>query len=148
MTIDPKRDDAGLPSSGRAALPYPRHLIDLLAFLLTAGSICWALDIYNRIGLAIYDQQYLAGMLAITLTLAFLKLPIRGKEKTSLPWYDAVAAFAVFVATGYLAAFYPRIVDLIYLRQVDSVIVSVILIVLIIEALRRATGPIPSTSRS
>jgi TRAP transporter 4TM/12TM fusion protein len=140
MIEDPTNRGRGLLSFGRAALPYPRRLIDAFALLLTLGSIGWALDIYNRVGLAIYDQQYLAGMLTITLTLAFLKLPATGKEKINLPWYDAVAAVAVFAATGYLATFYPRIVDLIYLRQTDSVIVSAILIVLLIEALRRATG--------
>jgi TRAP transporter 4TM/12TM fusion protein len=132
----------GLPSSGRAALPYPSRLIDALAMLLTLGGVGWALDAYNRVGLAIYDQQYLAGMLAITLTMAFLKFPLTGKEKKELPWYDAAAAVVGFAATGYLAVFYPRIVDLVYLRQTDSVIVCVILIVLLIEALRRATGPV------
>ncbi len=121
-------------------MPYPRRLIDALALLLTLGAICFALDGFNRVGIAIYDQQYLAGMLAITVTLALLKLPATGKEKTSLPWYDVVGAIAAFCAVGYLATFYPRIVDLIYLRQTDSVVVSVILIVLMIEALRRATG--------
>ena len=134
------RRDNGLLSSGRAALPYPRHLIDVLAILLTLGAIGWALDAYNRVGLAIYDQQYLAGMLAISLAMTFLKFPATGKEKTSLPWYDAVAALAGLAAAGYLAVFYPRIVDLIYMRQTDSVIVSVIIIVLLIEGLRRATG--------
>jgi TRAP transporter 4TM/12TM fusion protein len=140
MTDHESRNGGGLSSLGWAALPYPRRLIDALALLLTLGSIFFALDIYNRVGIAIYDQQYLAGMLAITVTLALLKLPAAGKEKTSLPWYDAVAAVVAFAAIGYLATFYPRIVDLIYLRQTDSVIVSVILIVLMIEALRRATG--------
>jgi TRAP transporter 4TM/12TM fusion protein len=131
------------PSSlARAALPFPCRLIDAMAILLTLGGVGWALDAYNRIGLAIYDQQYLAGMLAISLAMAFLKFPIRGKEKKDLPWYDAVAAVVAFAATGYLAVFYPRIVDLIYQRQTDSVIVCVILIVLMIEALRRATGPV------
>ena len=74
--------------------------------------------------------------------MAFLKFPLAGKEKKELPWYDAAAAVVGFAATGYLAVFYPRIVDLVYLRQTDSVIVSVILIVLLIEALRRATGPV------
>jgi TRAP transporter 4TM/12TM fusion protein len=132
----------GLLSPRRAALPYPRHLIDGLAILLTLGGIGWALDAYNRVGLAIYDQQYLAGMLAIALALAFLKFPVTGQQKKTLPWYDAVAAVAGFAATGYLAAFYPRIVTLVYMRQTDSVIVSVVLIVLLIEALRRATGPV------
>jgi TRAP transporter 4TM/12TM fusion protein len=132
----------GLLSFRSAALPYPKHLVDALAILLTLGGVGWALDIYNRVGLAIYDQQYLAGMLAVALTLAFLKFPIAGTEKTRLPWYDVAAAVAGFAATGYLAVFYPRIVDLVYLRQTDSVIVSVILIVLLIESLRRATGPV------
>jgi TRAP transporter 4TM/12TM fusion protein len=134
------RTRKGLSPFAGAALPYPRRLIDALAILLTLGGICWALDAYNRIGLAIYDQQYLAGMLAIVLALAFLKFPITGEDKTALPWYDALAAVIAFAATGYLAVFYPRIVDLVYLRQTDSVTVSVILIVLLIEALRRATG--------
>jgi TRAP transporter 4TM/12TM fusion protein len=133
-----------LPSLGRAALPYPAKLIDALALLLTLGGIGWALDAYNRVGIPLYDQQYLAGMLAIALALAFLKFPLRGKVKTELPWYDAVAAAAAFSATTYLGVFYPRIVDLAYLRQTDSVIVSVILVVLLIEALRRATGPVLS----
>ena len=130
----------GLLSSGRAVLPYPSRLIDALAILLTLGGVGWALDIYNRVGIALYDQQYLAGMLAIALTLAFLKFPVTGDKKKALPWYDAAAALAGFAATSYLAVFYPRIVDLVYLRQTDSVIVSVVLIILLIEALRRATG--------
>ncbi len=140
MSGDPAGRERGLLSGRRAALPYPRRLIDVLALLLTLGGIGWALDIYNRVGLALYDQQYLAGMLAIVLTASFLKFPISGKEKTELPWYDLVAAVIAFAATIYLAIFYPRIVDLIYQRQTDSVIVSVVIIVLVIEALRRATG--------
>ena len=135
-------NNGGLPSSGRAALPYPAKLIQLLALLLTLGAIGWALDAYNRVGIDLYDQQYLAGMVAIALALAYLKLPLTGTEKTSLPWYDAIAAVAGFAAAGYLAAFYPRISDLIYMRQTDSVVISVIIIVLLIEALRRATGPV------
>ena len=131
-----------LPSSGKAALPYPAKLVELLAVLLTIGAIGWALDIYNRVGLALYDQQYLAGMVAIALALAYLKLPLKGTEKTSLPWYDVAAAVAGFAAATYLAIFYPRISDLIYLRQADTVVISVIIIVLLIEALRRATGPV------
>jgi TRAP transporter 4TM/12TM fusion protein len=142
MAENPVKPTGRLPSLGWAALPYPRRLVDALAFLLTLGGICWALDIYGRVGLAIYDQQYLAAMLAISLAMAFLKFPVTGDKKNNLPWYDAVAAVVAFAAVGYLAVFYPRIVDLVYLRQTDSVIVSVILIVLLIEALRRATGPV------
>jgi TRAP transporter 4TM/12TM fusion protein len=129
-----------LPALGRAALPYPHLLVETLAILLTLGGIGYAVDAYARIGLQIYDAQFLAGMLAIALTMAFLKFPIVGKEKHSLPWYDVVAAVLAFVATGYLAVFYPTIVDLIYLRTPDSVAMGVVIIVLLIEAMRRSTG--------
>jgi len=141
---DPAAQDRGPSSVRRAALPYPKRLIDGLGMLLTLGGVGWALDAYNRVGLAIYDEQYLAAMLTVSLVMAFLKFPRTGKEKIQLPWYDAVAALVALAAGAYLAVFYPTIVDLVYLRSADSVAVSVILIVLLIEALRRATGPILS----
>jgi TRAP transporter 4TM/12TM fusion protein len=116
--------------------------VDALAVLFTLGGVGWALDVYNRIGLALYDEQYLAGMLAIALVMAFLKYPLVGARKTELPWYDVLAAAAVLAAAGYLAIYFPTIVDLIYLRSPDAVAVSAVIIVLLIEALRRATGPV------
>jgi TRAP transporter 4TM/12TM fusion protein len=131
-----------LPATRRAALPYPHRLVEALAILLTLGGIAFALDGFSRVGLEIYDAQFLAGMLTLTLTMAFLKLPVAGKEKHSLPWYDAVAALAAFVATAYLTVHYPTIVDLIYLRSADSVAMGVVVVVLLIEAMRRSTGPV------
>jgi len=136
------RDDRGLPSHGRFALPYPQWLVEALAFLLTLGGVGWALDLYSRAGLEIYDQQFLAAMLAIGLPMAFLKFPITGKRKTDLPWYDAVAAVVAFAATSYLALYYPTIVDLIYQRTADSVVMGLVVVILLIEAMRRSTGPI------
>ena len=126
---------------GWGALPNPNWLIETLAIALTLGGVGWALNIYSRIGLEIYDQQFLAAMLAIALAMAYLKFPITGKEKHALPWYDAIMALAGFVAAGYLALYYPTIVDLIFLRQPDSVAAGLIVIVLLLEAMRRAVGP-------
>src|SRR3990170_4241728 len=109
MARDHSRGGRGLRSFGSAALPYPGRLIETLAVLLTLGGIGWALDIYNRIGLGLYDQQYLAVILAIALAMAFLKFPVTGKQKKALPWYDALAAAVGFVAVGYLAYHYPTI---------------------------------------
>jgi TRAP transporter 4TM/12TM fusion protein len=144
MPQDHPRPEQGLHSFWNAALPYPFWLVETLAALLTLGGIAWALDLYNRFGLGLYDQQYLAYFLAVAMAMAFLKFPIAGKEKKDLPWYDAVAAAVAFGAVGYLGYHYPTIVDLIYLREPDHVAVSVILIVLLIEAMRRATGPVLS----
>ncbi len=129
------------PPASWGALPYPGWLVDTLAVALTLGGVGWALNFYARVGLEIYDQQFLASMLAIALAMAFLKFPIVGKERVSLPWYDVVCSLAGFLAAGYLALNYPTIVDLIYLRTPDSVTIGLIIIVLLLEAMRRAVGP-------
>jgi len=134
-------NQASAQPAGWAALPYPGWLVNTIAAALTLGGVGWALNIYARVGLEIYDQQFLAGMLALALAMAFLKFPIVGKERTSLPWYDVIFSLAGFLAAGYLALYYPTIVDLIYLRTPDSVAVGLIIVVLLLEAMRRAVGP-------
>ena len=142
MAANNVMSEAGLPSVGRAALPHPKWLVETLAVLLTLGGVGWALDLYSRIGLGIYDQQFLAAMLALAMPMAFLKFPVRGKARPNLPWYDALAALLAFGAGAYLTVFYPSIVDLIYLRSADSVVMGLIVVILLIEAMRRSTGPV------
>jgi TRAP transporter 4TM/12TM fusion protein len=80
-------------------------------------------------------------MLALSLPLAFLKLPARRKsERAGVPWYDALAALAGLGSVGYLTWQYQALVDLIVLRPRGAVIAGAIAIVLSLEALRRATG--------
>jgi TRAP transporter 4TM/12TM fusion protein len=58
-----------------------------------------------------------------------------------VPWYDWVAALASSAAAAYLAVRYPLLVDLILLRPADAVLAGGTVMVLLLEALRRATGP-------
>ena len=50
-------------------------LVSVLAALLTLGSIAWAADFYTAIGLVLYNEQFLAAMLAVVLALAYLSVP-------------------------------------------------------------------------
>ncbi|MGE5147996.1 MAG: TRAP transporter permease [Candidatus Eiseniibacteriota bacterium] len=131
-------EQAGGTSPGS---PLERSVVTTLAVALTLGSIGWACDIYSLLGLEIYNEQFIAAMLATAIALAFLHLPARrGAPRGRIAWYDAVAAVAALVAGWYLAVEYPNLVDLILLRPPDAVALSVVLIVLTLEALRRATG--------
>lgn len=134
--------DSAKPPATRAALPLPRNLINALAALLTIGGIGWAVGLYSRIGLQIYDQQFLAAMLGLCLVVSFLKFPLIGaaENKTTLPWYDALAAAASLLVCGYIAFDYVALLDLVFLRSPHAVIVGALMIGLLIEALRRATG--------
>jgi len=112
-----------------------------LASLLTLGAIAWAVGIYQILDLSIYTEQFAAAMLAVALALAYVHLPARrGTGRHHVPWYDWIAVIASLGAAGYLAVRYASIVDIILLRPSDAVAVSVILIVLLLESLRRATG--------
>ena len=47
-------------------------LVSVFASLLTFGSIAWAADWYNAVGLVLYNEQFLAAMLGLVLPLSYL----------------------------------------------------------------------------
>lgn len=133
--------DSKQVDGGGIRTPFVGTIINLLALALTLGSIGWAADIYRIIGLQIYNEQFIAVMLAVSLALAFLYLPARrNRPRTRVPWYDVLLAAVVFTAGIYLAVKYPDLVDLVLLRPPEAVAVGCAIILLGLEALRRATG--------
>ncbi len=133
---DETRDEAA------ADIPrWQRGLVRFLAICLTLGSVAFAADLYRLAGLSLYTEQFAAAMLATALCLAFVHLPARrGAGPRPLPWYDALAAVAALGAGWYLAVRYPALVDWIMLRPPDAVTVGSLLILLVLEAMRRAVG--------
>jgi TRAP transporter 4TM/12TM fusion protein len=130
------------PGSRRLEPAAARWVVGSLAAALTGGAVAWSVGIYQILELSIYTEQFAAVMLAGTLALGYLHLPARrDAPRERIPWYDWCAAVASLAAGLYLSVRYPALVDLILLRPVDAVAVGSILIVLLLEALRRGTGP-------
>ncbi|MDH4190888.1 MAG: TRAP transporter fused permease subunit [Betaproteobacteria bacterium] len=119
-----------------------RWIIGILGSSITLGALAWAAGLNQILALSIYSEQFGAAMLAAAIALAYLHLPARdaGHPKVRVPWYDWVAAIAAFAASAYIAVRYPDLSDIILLRPVDGVIAGSIVIVLLIETLRRVTG--------
>ncbi|NMG40359.1 TRAP transporter fused permease subunit [Chelativorans sp. ZYF759] len=112
-----------------------------LASAITIAALMWGGDLFRRVGLNILTQQFVAGMLAVSLALAFLHLPARRDTmRSTIPWYDWLFAAAGLASGMYLAVNIPSLVDLILMRPRGGVIAGGVMIVLSIEALRRATG--------
>jgi TRAP transporter 4TM/12TM fusion protein len=104
-------------------------------------AVAWSLDLPRYLDLAFYPQQFIAAMLAVTLAMAFLTLPARrNTTRASVPWYDVGAALIGSLAAGYIAVAYPELVNSIFLRPPEAYIPGVIVALLVLEALRRATG--------
>lgn len=120
-----------------------RALIAGLSAGLPLLALAWALELFRTVGLSLFAEQVLMGILALALPLAFLTLQAgKGSRKPDapVPVYDVCAAILGFTAAAYVAINYGRIFETLYERPLDATIAGAILIVLVLEALRRATG--------
>ena len=87
MSDETHQTPAGPQSEGA------RRLIFAAASLLTLASIAFALQLYRSVGLLLYNEQFLAGMLALGMALVYLTQPLRrATPKPTIPWYDWVLA--------------------------------------------------------
>jgi TRAP transporter 4TM/12TM fusion protein len=116
-------------------------MADALAACMILAAMGWALSLQRTVGLDLYPQQFFAGILFFTLPLAFLSLPARrGTERVRVPWFDLALAALAMVAVGYVAVRYPAIVLMIFARPLEVWLPGLVIIMLLLEALRRATG--------
>ena len=112
-----------------------------LASAITIAALMWGGDLFRRIGVNILTQQFVAAMLAASLTLAFLHLPARRDAlRLQVPWYDWLFALSGLASGMFLAVNIPTLVDLILMRPLGGVIAGGTMILLSIEALRRSSG--------
>ena len=119
------------------------QIISALAVALTAGIIALAADLFRRVGLAWYAEQYISLLLAIAMPLIFLHIPADGGRKGragGVPWYDIVAALASCAGALYMTLRYPELSDRVSLRPWDGLVVAAVMLVLFLEGLRRTTG--------
>ncbi|MBU1296866.1 MAG: C4-dicarboxylate ABC transporter permease, partial [Gammaproteobacteria bacterium] len=107
-----------------------------LGVLIALAAIAFAADLFSRLGIAIYTEQYLAVILGISLALVFLK-PQSSQLKRSL---NGLLALLGLITSLYLAVQYPDLVERQLDLPLDALAVSVILFVLVLEGLRRVVG--------
>jgi TRAP transporter 4TM/12TM fusion protein len=112
-----------------------------LALCLTLLAIGWSLSFQRTLGISLYPQQFMAAILALAMPIAFLMLPAnRRSERVIVPWYDCILAVVSFLAVAYVVWRYPQVVNLVFSRPAQAWIPGLIIGVLLLEALRRATG--------
>ncbi|MXQ07322.1 TRAP transporter fused permease subunit [Alphaproteobacteria bacterium GH1-50] len=118
-----------------------KPVADILAAGIVLLAIGWALSLQRQLGLNLYPQQFFAGIMFFTLPLAFLTLPARREVlRNHVPWHDIFLALVAMGALGFVAVGYPDLVLMIFARPPEIWVPGAIIIVLLLEALRRATG--------
>jgi TRAP transporter 4TM/12TM fusion protein len=124
------------PQSGIA-----RGIITVGATLLTLASIAFALQLYRSVGLLIYNEQFLAGMVALAMALVYLVQPMRrGVPRPQVPWYDWLLAGLSIGIGVHLVLRYPALSEDMTARPLDGLIVAFMTVPMIMEALRRSVG--------
>jgi TRAP transporter 4TM/12TM fusion protein len=134
---DAHREEPASPQSAVA-----RRLIFVGACGLTLASIAYALQLYRDwLGLLLYNEQFLAIMVAIAMTLVYLTEPLHpGRARPVIPWYDWLFA-ALSLAIGcYIAVRFPVLSEGMTARPIDGLIISFITIPMLLDALRRTVG--------
>lgn len=118
-----------------------RRLIFAGATLLSLASIAFALQLYRAAGLRIYNEQFLAGMVALAMALVFMTQGAnRGAPRPNVPWYDWLLA-AVSIAIGvHIIIRFPALSEDMVARPLDGLVVAFLTVPMIVEALRRTVG--------
>jgi TRAP transporter 4TM/12TM fusion protein len=122
--------------------PCGRHpLARVLEALIVVLVIAWILDLPRALGFNLYTEQLLLAVLGLVLALAFIVLPAKRRAARSrVPPWDYAAAAAALGVCGYLAARYDYLVTEVSMRPADFVWISSAVLLLVVEATRRATG--------
>lgn len=126
---------------GPAGARFFSLLNSSLAVLLVVVSVAWAADLYRKIGLVLFMEQYVAIILAIAFLLLFFGVPARkGMPRTVPPWYDILAGLIGFTAAGYIALRFVELGTQMFFAPLDGLLASAAVIVLSLEGIRRTVG--------
>jgi TRAP transporter 4TM/12TM fusion protein len=117
-----------------------RPVTAALAIVLTLAALAWAADLYRSFGLILIGEQFNAFVLAIAIALVYLTVRWRAGPGGPPPWYDIAAAVVGMAASLYVAWDYRALSDSIAFRPLHAAIVGGVLLVLVLEGLRRVSG--------
>jgi TRAP transporter 4TM/12TM fusion protein len=113
----------------------------LLLCAIPLSAIIFNLDLPSRLGAALLQEQFLGIILILVLVAVFLLVPARRASPRKRPtWIDALLALLSLAVGGYLAAFYPTIVNEIGELTPEKVVLGAISFFLVMEACRRMSG--------
>jgi len=119
---------------------WTRPVASTLAVVLVLSALAWAADLYRSVGLLLINEQFYAFVLACALGLVYLIYRARRTDSGPPTWYDIAAGLVGFIAALYVAYDYRALSDNIAFRPLHAVIVGGILLVLVLEGLRRVSG--------
>jgi len=121
--------------------PGLRLLCRVLLCAIPVTALIFNFDIPSRLGAALLQEQFLGIILILVLAAVFLLVPANRRSPKDRPtWLDGILVFLSVVVGGYLALFYPTIVNEIGELTPEKVVLGAISFLLVMEACRRMSG--------
>ncbi|MGE0628014.1 MAG: TRAP transporter permease, partial [Hyphomicrobiaceae bacterium] len=119
-----------------------RHkwVVLLAGFLLTSTCLAWGAGATYYLGVAFYEEQFLAVVVGLALLLTFNALSWQGKTHRSFSPVDLILGLLGAGAGLWIASEYARLVQDYAYRTPEILTLSIIVLFLVLEGLRRATG--------
>ena len=105
-------------------------------------ALFWAADLAVRFNLLVFTEQVLAAILMFAVAVAFVVTDPRGQVRFGgpVPWYDWTLCAIALAVFAYVCVDYPRLSQNIYFNAEEAFALSVVMVLLVLEALRRTTG--------
>ena len=120
---------------------FGRAAQQVLAALLTLGSLAYSIGLTRKVGLVLFPEQFLAAAYGVCLALLFISFPAkRGTPRTDIPWYDWLFAAAGVVAGVYVAINFPRITAQAGIVNAELLTLAGVISLLTMEGTRRTSG--------
>jgi TRAP transporter 4TM/12TM fusion protein len=110
-------------------------------FALPLAGIFFLLDVPQKIDWLVFNEQYMALFLGLSLFATFLLVPARGAmDREHVPWYDLIAALAGLGVGLFLFIQYPKLADSLGEITAESTILGTLAVLLLAEGTRRLIG--------
>ena len=121
--------------------PLVRILCLILGAFITIIALSWAIEIPLKLGFQWLDEQAMVICYGLVLGIVFIRFPVGGgKDRPSIPWYDAILALLGIGACSYLLWMYEDIELNPFAMRPTMFWISLIILPLTVEALRRTAG--------
>ncbi|MDE0060108.1 MAG: TRAP transporter large permease subunit, partial [Defluviicoccus sp.] len=113
----------------------------VLGAAITLIALTWAIELWLALGFQWFDEQALVACFGLTLAIVFIRFPFAGgRDRPSVPWYDAACAVVGVGASAYLIWIYGDIELNPFAMRGKMFWISAVLLPLMWEALRRTAG--------
>src|SRR6185295_6803326 len=120
---------------------FGRAAQQVLAALLTLGSLAYSIGLTRKVGLVLFPEQFLAAAYGVCLALLFVSFPVkRGAPRADIPWYDWLFAAAGLVAGFYVAVVFPRLTAQAGIVSAELLTLAGVIAFLTMEGTRRTSG--------